>query len=145
MANTSGRNLLVKFTGDNEVKLTGATAAVSNIIKEVAQSLGLEYRFDNNEKSWTITGGKVNEFVAQLHEKVKGKVKVVVEVGKQITTANKLPTTGDRLIKVAVALSLLQAEVVSMILIADKVSNSDLAKLIKKVTEALDEVRKMLE
>ena len=134
------KEVVVKFTGENEIKLTGATAAIADAIKEVAQSLGLEYKFDRSEKAWTITGSRVNEFAAKLHDKVKDKVKVVVD----FTTANKVLPTPDRFIRIALALAILQADLVLAALASDKLSNSDLARLRRRIVKVLEEARKLL-
>jgi nucleoside-triphosphatase THEP1 len=57
----------------NTVILTGATALISDDIKELAKEYGLEYTWDGERKVWVVKGDRISEFIQQLQERASEK------------------------------------------------------------------------
>jgi hypothetical protein len=68
----SKRKVTATVSGDTVI-LTGATALVSDDIKELAKEYGLEYTWDGEKRLWTVKGGRISEFIQQLQERASKK------------------------------------------------------------------------
>ncbi len=62
------------------VTLTGATALISDDIKELAKEYGLEYTWDGEKKTWTIKGDRISEFIQQLQERAASKKNIELAI-----------------------------------------------------------------
>jgi len=66
------RKVTATVSGDTVI-LTGATAPVSDDIKELAKEYGLERSWDGERKAWIVKGNRISEFIQQLHERASKK------------------------------------------------------------------------
>jgi hypothetical protein len=66
------RKVTATVSGDTVI-LTGATALVSDDIKELADKYGLERSWDGERKVWVVKGNRISEFIQQLQERASKK------------------------------------------------------------------------
>jgi hypothetical protein len=57
----------------NMVTLTGATALISDEIKELAKEYNLEYTWDGEKRVWVVKGDRISEFIQQLQDRASKK------------------------------------------------------------------------
>jgi hypothetical protein len=68
----SKRKVTATVSG-NVVALTGATALISDDIKELADKYGLKRTWDGEKRVWVVEGDRVSEFLQQLQDRASKK------------------------------------------------------------------------
>jgi len=68
----SKRKVTATVSG-NVVSLTGATALISDDIKELADEYGLKRTWDGEKRVWVVEGDRVSEFLQQLQDRASRK------------------------------------------------------------------------
>ena len=83
---TPRRKVIITFVADNEIKLSGATALVKDVITHVADEHGLDRKYDGNERAWHVWGDAkaINDFINDFRKAVSDKVEVVVDMTKKL-------------------------------------------------------------
>ena len=165
MSSTPRRKVYVELS-KNTARLRGATALISDVIKDVAGSNGLEYKWVKEKSTWEVSGDdeKIGSFISELQKRVSERVEIIVTkekpseekpserpteekpTEKPAETQAQKPTLGtfDKLARAGLALSLLLSEVVALLPLADKLSEEEVRKLRDKINNALIEIEKLL-
>ena len=76
---TPRRKITIEWVGDNEVRLSGATALVRESIKDGAKAHGVKAEWNEEGGFWRVTGDKnaLNEFLNDLQSKARDRIEFI--------------------------------------------------------------------
>lgn len=83
---TPKRKVIITFVSDNEIKLSGATVLVKDVITRTADEHGLDRKYDGDERAWHVWGDAkaINDFINDFRKAVSDKVEVIVDMTKKL-------------------------------------------------------------
>ncbi len=103
---SSGPRRLVRASiTNNAVILRGAISLISNELRTVTKNLGLRLIWDENIKTYMVTGGDVGKFITQLQEALKEKTSIELKTEEtgETTQVPAPPPTQEEVVQVVQA------------------------------------------